>query len=124
MRELAVTRALIHDIFTEVLRRRNNAYVAHSIVKCTVPNIPLDFMKRFMAEVAGKGRLESAKAWDKEGPRVLTKNFRDNKAWSFYLSIFLSIYLSISVVVVVAATATAASVASAAAAAVFCCCHC
>ncbi len=70
-------------IFTEVLRRRNNAYVAHNIVRCTIPNILLDFMKRFMAEVAGKGRMDSALAWDKEEPRVLAKNFRDSKTWFF-----------------------------------------
>ncbi len=75
--------AIKNAIFTEVLRRRNNAYVAHNIVRCTIPNIPLDFMRRFMSEVAGKGRLDSAKAWDKEGPRTLAKNFRNNKTWFF-----------------------------------------
>ena len=54
--------AIRNSIFTEALRRKNNAYVAHSIVRCTVPHIPLSFMKRFMAEVAAKGRLpETAK---------------------------------------------------------------
>ncbi len=69
--------ALRHAIFTEVLRRRN---VAHSIVRSTVPHIPLDFMKRLMA---AKGRHVSAKAWDKEGPRVLAKDFKDFKTWFF-----------------------------------------
>ncbi len=72
--------ALVHAIFTEVMRRRNNAYAAHGIVKCTIPNIPLDFMKRFMAEGAGKGRLESSRAYDKEGLHVLGKDFKDSKA--------------------------------------------
>ncbi len=59
----------------------NNAYVAHSIVKCTVPHIPLAFVKRFMKEVAAKGRLpETTEPWNKEGPRVLAKNFRDSKS--------------------------------------------
>ena len=49
--------AIRSAIFTEALRRRNNAYVAHNIVKCTVPHIPLSFMKRFMKEVGAKGRL-------------------------------------------------------------------
>ncbi len=71
-------------IFTEALRRRNNAYVAHSIVKCTTPHIPLSFMKRCIKEVDAKGRLsEKAEPWDKEGPRVLAKNFRDSKSWFF-----------------------------------------
>ena len=73
--------AISNAIFTEILRRRNNAYVAHNIARCTIPNIPLDFMKRFMAEVARKGRLDSALAWDKEEPRVLANKFRDNKTW-------------------------------------------
>jgi hypothetical protein len=46
--------ALMQAIFMEFLRRTNNAYVAHNIGTCTVPNTPLDFMKRFMADVAGK----------------------------------------------------------------------
>ena len=54
--------ALRYAISKEVLRRRNNAYVAHNILMCTIPHIPLDFIKRCMAEVASKGRLESAKA--------------------------------------------------------------
>jgi hypothetical protein len=41
-------------------------------------------MKRFMKEVGAKGRLPAtAKPWDKEGPRVLAKNFRDSKSWFF-----------------------------------------
>ena len=64
--------AIRSAIFKEAMRRRNNAYVAHSIVRCTVPHIPLSFMKRFMKEVGTKGRLlETTKPWDKEGPRVL-----------------------------------------------------
>ena len=51
--------AIRHAIFTEVLRRRNNAYVAHNIVRCTIHNIPLDFRKSYMVKVASKGRLES-----------------------------------------------------------------
>jgi hypothetical protein len=71
-------------IFTEALRRRNNASVAHIIGKYTVPHIPLSFMKRFTKEVGAKGRLpETNEPWDKEGPRVLAKNFRDCKSWFF-----------------------------------------
>jgi hypothetical protein len=73
----------MHAIFREVLHHRNNAYIANKIVRCTIPHIPLDFMKRFMAKVAWKGRLESAKTWDKEGPRVLAKTFKDNKTLFF-----------------------------------------
>ena len=36
-----------------------------------------------MAEVAEKGRQESAMPWDKEGPRVLVKDFKDTKTWFF-----------------------------------------
>ena len=75
--------ALRHADFTEILRRRNNAYGAYNIVRCTIPDILLDFMKRFMEEVASKGRLESVKDWDKEGPRVLGKSFKDIKTWFF-----------------------------------------
>ena len=71
--------APMHALFTEVLRCRNDAYVAHNIIRCTIPNIPLNFTKRFMAHVASKDRLESAKALDKEGPRVLAKNLKNNK---------------------------------------------
>ncbi len=68
-------------IFKEAMRRKNNAYVAHIIVNCTVPHIPPSFMKRLMKEVAAKGRLpETTEPWDKEGPRVLAKNFRDSKS--------------------------------------------
>ena len=56
--------AIRNTIFTEVLRRRSNAYVAHSIIKATVLNIPLEFMKRFMDKMAEKGRLDSAMPWD------------------------------------------------------------
>ena len=41
--------ALRHAIFMEVLRRRNDAYVAHIIVRCTVAHVPLCFMRRFTA---------------------------------------------------------------------------
>ena len=75
--------AIRNAIFTEVLRRRNNAYVAHSIGKAIVSHIPLSFMLRFIKEVAEKGRLERARPWDKEGPRVLAKNFKDAKSWFF-----------------------------------------
>ncbi len=78
------SRSIRNSIFTEALHRTNHAYVAHGIVRCTVPYIPLSFMKRFMAEVAAKGRLsEIAEPRDKEGPRVLEKNFNDNKSWFF-----------------------------------------
>jgi hypothetical protein len=40
-------------------------------------------MERFMDEVAEKGRLDSAMPWDKEGPRVLAKSFKDSKSWLF-----------------------------------------
>ena len=70
-------------IFTEVLRRRNNAYVAHSIVKAIVSIIPLTFMNRFMEEVVEKGVLVRAKLGDKEGPRVLAKNFENAKSGFF-----------------------------------------
>jgi hypothetical protein len=40
-------------------------------------------MLRFMKEVAEKRRLDRAKPWDKEGPRVLAKNFKDAKSWFF-----------------------------------------
>jgi hypothetical protein len=33
--------------------------------------------------VAEKGRPERAKPWDKEGPRVMAKNFKDAKSWFF-----------------------------------------
>jgi len=75
--------AIRSAIFTEALRRRNNAYVAHSIIKCTITHIPLSFMTRFMNEVAEKGRLPESEPWDKEGPRVLAKNFKDSKSWFF-----------------------------------------
>ena len=73
--------ALRSAIYKEILRKRSNAYVAHSIVTATVDNVPLPFMERFMGEVAEKGRREKAKPWDKEGPRILSKDFRDSKAW-------------------------------------------
>jgi hypothetical protein len=46
-----------------------------------------------MGNVAGKGRLESAKAWDKEGPRVLATDFRDNKSW-FFTTLEFVLYLA------------------------------
>ncbi len=75
--------AIRNAIFTEVLRRRSNAYVAHSITRDIVSHITLSFMLRFMEEVAEKGRLERAKPWDKEGPRVLATNFKDAKSCFF-----------------------------------------
>jgi len=75
--------AIRNAIYTEVLRRRSNAYVAHSIARDAVSHIPLSFMLRFMEEVDEKGRLEMAKPWDKKGPRVLAKNFKDSKSWFF-----------------------------------------
>jgi hypothetical protein len=81
-------------IFTEGLRRKKNAYVAHNIEKCTVPHIPLSFMKRFMKEMAAKGRLlETVEPWDMDGPRVLTKNFRDIKS-SFFTTFGAVAYLA------------------------------
>ena len=38
-----------------------------------------------MKEVAENGRLERAKTWDKEGPRVMAKNFKDAKSWFFII---------------------------------------
>ena len=35
----------------EILRKKSNAYVAHSISTVTVHNVPSEFMERFMAEV-------------------------------------------------------------------------
>jgi hypothetical protein len=43
-----------------------------------------------MEEVARKGRLERAKPWDKEGARVLAKNFDDAKSWFFTTFGFVS----------------------------------
>ena len=75
--------AIRNAFFTKVLRRRSNAYVAHSIARAIVSHIPLSFMIRFMEEVAEKGRLERATLCDKEGPRVWAKNFKDVKSWFF-----------------------------------------
>ena len=70
-------------LFREIVRRKDNAYVAHGIVKTTCFNIPLSFMHRFMEEVAKAGRCEDAEPWDREGPRVMCKDFVDKKAWFF-----------------------------------------
>jgi hypothetical protein len=70
-------------IFTEVMLRLSNAYMAHSIARATFSHIPLSFMLRFMEEVAEKGRLERAKPWDNEGTHVLTNNFKDAKSCFF-----------------------------------------
>ena len=75
--------AIRHAIFTEVLRRLNNAYVAQFIAKTTVSQISLSSMRRIMKEVAEKGRLERAKPWDKEGPRIMAKKIKDIKSWFF-----------------------------------------
>jgi hypothetical protein len=75
--------AIMNIIFTEVPRRRSNAHVAHSIIKATVSIITLEFMERFMDEVAEKGRLDSGMPWDKEGLRDLSKSFKDSKSWFF-----------------------------------------
>jgi hypothetical protein len=61
------------------VRRKYNAYVAHSIVKSTCKNIPLHFKERFIEEIEKTGRRENAKPWDKEGPRVMCKDFNDKK---------------------------------------------
>ena len=66
-----------------MLRRKSNAYVAHAVVKATTSHILVEFMHRFMAEVAMKGRQELAMPWDKEGPRVFMKDFKDTKTWFF-----------------------------------------
>jgi hypothetical protein len=70
-------------IFRDILRRKDNAYVAHSIVKATCSHVPLEFMSRFMEEVAEAGRNPKSEPWDREGPRVLCKEFVDKKAWFF-----------------------------------------
>ncbi len=62
--------AIRSAIFREIVRRKDNAYVAHIIVKATCSNIPAHFMDRFMEQVANAGRRENAEQWDKEGPRV------------------------------------------------------
>jgi hypothetical protein len=51
-------------------------------------------MNRFIEEVARKGRLERAKPWDKEGPRVLAKNFDDTKSWFFTTFGFVFLFSS------------------------------
>jgi hypothetical protein len=49
--------AIKSAIFPDALRRRNNAYVAHNIVKFAVFHIPLSFMKRVIKQVGAKGQL-------------------------------------------------------------------
>ena len=56
-------------ILWEIVRRKDNAYVAHSIVKATCNNIPMRCMERFMEEVAKVGRRENAEhAMGQTGP--------------------------------------------------------
>ncbi len=75
--------AIKNTIFTEVLRRRSNAYVADYIVKAAPSHIHVEFMHMFMAEAAENGRQESVMSWDKDGPRLLVKDFKDPKTWFF-----------------------------------------
>ena len=75
--------AIRSAIFREIMRRKDNAYIAHSIVRATCSHVPLEFMERFMEEVAESGRSPDSEQWDKEGPRVVCKEFKDKKAWFF-----------------------------------------
>ncbi len=51
-------------------------------MKATISHILAEFMHMFMAEGVEKGRQESAMSWDKEGPRVLTKDYKNTKRGS------------------------------------------
>lgn len=70
------------SIFKDVIRKREAAYVAQSLVSLTVPNFPISALQHWMGQVQLAGQ-QSASQWDKEAPRTLWCDKRDRKAWLF-----------------------------------------
>ena len=74
--------AIRYAIFDQILRRKDNKYTSFSSVSAQAFNIPLDFMERFMEEVADWGRLwggacagKTFQGWEKgQAETVITDN--------------------------------------------------